>query len=112
MISAMEIEQLEALRDGLVEDSDSDKIRLGRALGALLEAHEELKKPHVQALAEPKLQLDYQRVLELKSLAGSLSASAVSAGRKDIPDETHKEALMASVRTASAEIIRIVESES
>jgi hypothetical protein len=108
MISDMEIALLTALGERLQVAESSDNVREGRALQALLEAHDELKKPHVQALAQPTLLVDAERVIQLKSVAANLDAAVESAEANNYPSETHKEALKAAARAASAALRQIV----
>lgn len=108
MISQMEIDLLSSLRDRLQLSEDSDQVREGKALEALLEAHAQLKKPHVQALAQVSITLGNDREANLKAIASNLDIAVEAAGSDAFPDQSHKEALKAAARTASAAILQAV----
>jgi hypothetical protein len=110
MISDMEIALLNSLQDRLQISEDSDHVREGRALSALIEAHAELKKPHVRALAGAAVIDRVNQASTLRSIASGLSAAEEASRNDTIPDEAHKEALRVAVSNACAALLQEADS--
>lgn len=108
MICEMELVWLSSLGERLQTSEDSDRVREGRALQALLEAHDELKKPHIQALTQATLTGGSERDAQLKAVSANLRAAVEAAGSESVPDQSHKEALKAAALAARSAILEII----
>lgn len=105
MISDMELEQIREHAEALTEAHSSDDVRLGRAILVLLEAHAELKQPHVQAAAAPVTRDD--KLETMKRVAAALDA-AWKASMAAAPGPTKLEALRQAVFDARTELWKVV----
>lgn len=99
MISEQEINQLREHSTQLKEQTDSDHVRLGHALAALIDAHDALKAPHLQALEGV---VSGPAAAAVKDISDTLDIAIAAAYAEDIPDQTRLVALRLAARTATA----------
>lgn len=99
MISEMEVEWLKRLAESLQDEGDSDRVREGKALAALIEAHDALKAPHLANLHARES--DSERNSQLEAVAATLDAAVASTAITQYPLQTHLEALKGAATTAS-----------